>query len=154
MTYYLPLGYYTDNYGRKRFIPNRRNGISESQLRSNNDEPSDVIRVNYDEYYRSKIHEEFKKEKYSQTNPLEKGWKKNFYNYSSYSFTIVNKGNLDYYIQVKNYNRDLLSIPLKPLILRGVSGLLHMHGLPIDQEILSKATEMGITLYNQINGIS
>jgi len=58
---------------------------------------------------------------------------------------------LAYYIQVKEYRKPIFSIPLKPLVIRGVSRLLQMNGIPVDSEVLTEAVDKAITLHNNLS---
>lgn len=81
----------------------------------------------------------------------DKNWKYTLLKRNSTSFEIIHKKNLAYYIQVKEYRKPIFSIPLKPLVIRGVSGLLQMNGIPVDSEVLTEAVDKAITLHNNLS---
>jgi len=72
--------------------------------------------------------------------PWEENWRSSSYKIGKYSFRAIKKHGInDYYIKVKHEQKEFLSIPLKPLINRGISfGLSTITGLPIDMELAEK----------------
>ena len=86
----------------------------------------------------------------TQKKPWQNGWKKPFAKTKHYSFSMVKKnGMIDYYVEVNKDNQSFLSIPLKPLIQRGISyGLTSITGLPINMESLEVLLQQAITKYD------
>ena len=81
-----------------------------------------------------------------QKKPWQNGWKKPLWKTEHYSFNIAKKkGITDYYIEVNRDGKNFMSIPLKPLIQRGIGyGLATITGVPIDivalEGVIQKAT--------------
>jgi len=85
-----------------------------------------------------------------QKNPWQNGWKKPLGKTKHYSFNIAKKnGVADYYIEVNKDSKKFLSIPLKPLIQRGISfGLTSITGFPMDVESLEVLIQKATTKYH------
>lgn len=68
---------------------------------------------------------------------------------NSYSFHLKHDQNIPYHLEVQHDGKPLFSIPLKPILSRGISYLLQMHGIPIDAELLVEAWDKTMTFYNE-----
>jgi len=134
------IGFYTKN-GRKIPISKRKPKSRYSSLAPST-KPHTISRK------RTKQVLIFKKSSVHQKRPWEEGWKSPLGKTTNYSFSIVKKdGIVDYYIQVKHQNKEFFSIPLKPLIQRGISyGLTSITGFPVDVNVMTEIIQKVTTL--------